>query len=683
MADKKITELTEVSSLPDEALLTGVDTTRAAGDRNVSIQKSNLLSGGDTIYSADGTIADDFRNVIVPDTGFLQVGTTNTFLIIADAAAALQSGDCHVIATDGDLLDLKAGTSFKFDSATDPEIGQVLAATDTLGHVQWTTISGGGATLPYVRLVDTATPDALGDSGVDSTSAWNTALDALETAGGGTLDMSCADGLRFNITPETATERNYTNITITNIAGTGGVFVKDTTATTSQGRGVLVKMDADTTNFEISKLDILVSSGAFRSNFETGVICSVDGGLDNIRILNNTIKNESKLDTVLGVDGITIFRDTSNDADVATNSNITIEGNIIELYGNSIYGIQLTRETDVGYINKNNITLHAWDNFSAQAFNCIAVYDNSSNIRVTNNTVFGGGHSAIALSPSYNILVSGNQVSNVINPVEAGIEVEYKLSHGRATDTSHDIIIRDNFINNCNYGVWVTERDEDATTLAPYRVLIQGNNISNTLTTGIIVASEIASSPDFTSRIQDVNIDNNILNGTAGSGIRIYDAKDCSVTNNRVLGFVEGIVLGRDASIKITGDFIIDGNYTRDITNRGLWVESGEDVNMTVIGNKFYDGTYGVFMGVNIDPNSISTLQMIGNFVKDASVDGFYLRPSTDAGVILGNTALNCGAQGYDIALSNGLYTNNVSIGCPTADSFSGAGNVATGNKDL
>ena len=42
MADKKISELTEVTTLSDTSLITAVDLTRAAGDENVKIQKSNL-----------------------------------------------------------------------------------------------------------------------------------------------------------------------------------------------------------------------------------------------------------------------------------------------------------------------------------------------------------------------------------------------------------------------------------------------------------------------------------------------------------------------------------------------------------------------------------------------------------------------------------------------------------------
>jgi hypothetical protein len=56
MADKKITELTEVTSLPDDALLTAVDTSRSVGDQNVSIQKSNLqfITGFQDFTATDG-----------------------------------------------------------------------------------------------------------------------------------------------------------------------------------------------------------------------------------------------------------------------------------------------------------------------------------------------------------------------------------------------------------------------------------------------------------------------------------------------------------------------------------------------------------------------------------------------------------------------------------------------------
>ena len=48
---KKISELTQVSTLPDEAVFTAVDLTRTVGDQNVKMTKADLaaaVGGGGT-----------------------------------------------------------------------------------------------------------------------------------------------------------------------------------------------------------------------------------------------------------------------------------------------------------------------------------------------------------------------------------------------------------------------------------------------------------------------------------------------------------------------------------------------------------------------------------------------------------------------------------------------------------
>jgi len=52
MADKKITELSSVSTLPDGAVFTAVDSTRSAGDQNVKISKADLATGICETFSA-------------------------------------------------------------------------------------------------------------------------------------------------------------------------------------------------------------------------------------------------------------------------------------------------------------------------------------------------------------------------------------------------------------------------------------------------------------------------------------------------------------------------------------------------------------------------------------------------------------------------------------------------------
>ena len=73
MADKKITELSSVSTLPDGAVFTAVDSTRSAGDQNVKISKADLeadIGGGGT-----GTLEQALMFAASDETSDLAVGT--------------------------------------------------------------------------------------------------------------------------------------------------------------------------------------------------------------------------------------------------------------------------------------------------------------------------------------------------------------------------------------------------------------------------------------------------------------------------------------------------------------------------------------------------------------------------------------------------------------------------------
>lgn len=76
MADQKITELTKVTTLPDEAVFTAVDSTRAAGDQNVKIETSDLrtlVGGGSSgtieqaIMFKASDVSSDLAVGVVPD----------------------------------------------------------------------------------------------------------------------------------------------------------------------------------------------------------------------------------------------------------------------------------------------------------------------------------------------------------------------------------------------------------------------------------------------------------------------------------------------------------------------------------------------------------------------------------------------------------------------------------------
>ena len=85
MANEKISEMTEVTTLPDGAVIPAVDLTREEGDRNVKITKANLQT--------DLGAAQDLQSVI-DEGGYAQSDDTNSYVDIdlSDAGAGYIDG---------------------------------------------------------------------------------------------------------------------------------------------------------------------------------------------------------------------------------------------------------------------------------------------------------------------------------------------------------------------------------------------------------------------------------------------------------------------------------------------------------------------------------------------------------------------------------------------------------------
>ena len=121
MANEKISELSQVTTLPDAALLTAVDLTRSSGDRNVSIEKSDFVS--DFVGDLEGAVTADTGTVIVLDT---VIGRNSNFL----------SANTNTAFTLDNSLDLtNAWNQVLINTATEPT---VTGATQE-GGVAWTT----------------------------------------------------------------------------------------------------------------------------------------------------------------------------------------------------------------------------------------------------------------------------------------------------------------------------------------------------------------------------------------------------------------------------------------------------------------------------------------------------------------------------------------------------------------
>ena len=783
MANKKISELTAVVTLPDAALITAVDLTRAAGDQNVKIAKSDLITGGGGAVDSVNTQI----GVVVLDTDDIADTATNRYTNDTDVTRLANTSGTNTGNEEGDRATITnvipitniAGSNYNFNTANTETaytvtrnsvinqwcqtfINTLTKPTLTLGGVTFTevggigwtastdlylylrdlgvdgihysflpkavgsgggtfnltvadsvatsvanvddisfgagfivtddgggqagvTFSGGGGSLPFLNIEDApynCVADALGDAGVDSTVGFELALSDLVAAGGGTLIIPYTPGLRFNITPETATTRDYSNITITSFVS-GNIFIKQSQGVVTQGRGVLINIGTGTDNFKIENLDILVSSGAFRNSFNTGVICSSVGLMSNITIRNNVIKNQSKTLTDIGVDGINFYRIT-NGADTDIVNNVIIEDNTIELYGISIYGIHSKRQIKYLSIRRNTIDLKSWVNGnSAEAFNAIAVYGDCIYFVVAENTVLGSGHSGIAASMSSEGVIRDNFVFNVIRLIESGIEIEYKTDHGTSNIRPNGIKVLNNYVENCTYGIWVTERAESATTLAPYNVLINGNTVKDSIDADILIASSTSGVPDYTSRIKNITIKDNHLESTANTNIRIYDTDGCKIINNYCDGATGNLIIGRDSTKFPVGDYLISGNSFLNATlNSAVLFESTganlyADINNNIIKTSAniygirIDATIGTEVTLSVDRNKISDL---GNGIR---FNGSFLSSITN------NYAFNCQDKGFELAVVNGNFINNTASGCFTASTYSGAGSYALNNKEL
>lgn len=118
-------------------------------------------------------------------------------------------------------------------------------------------------------------------------------------------------------------------------------------------------------------------------------------------------------------------------------------------------------------------------------FNGIAVYGANTDVIVSQNTVRATGHSGIATAPSSYTIITDNIVTDVTYADEGGIEVEYNVSHH--TSTSHHVVVSNNIVRNCNWGIVVHNRTDDLTKI-PYGISVVSNNIS-VCTTGIYLHS--------------------------------------------------------------------------------------------------------------------------------------------------------------------------------------------------
>jgi hypothetical protein len=209
------------------------------------------------------------------------------------------------------------------------------------------------------------------------------------------------------------------------------------------------------------------------------------------------------------------------------------------------------------------------------------------------------------------------------------------------------------------------------------------NNIVKDCTVGDIVVG-LSNGTTSLNPIRDFIITGNILKSAQGNAIRVYQAKDFIISDNIMEGQGTGIVLGRNASIYVSGTAIITGNKMKNITNQSMRIETAEDINLLFANNIMYGGTYGTFFNHASNPNDLSTMQILNNLAMNMSIDGFYVKPGAFHGIqVLGNQAIGCTLQGFDTSTVDGIAKNNVAINCGAASNYSGANAIIADNLEV
>ena len=538
--------------------------------------------------------------------------------------------------------------------------------------------SGGGYTSPtYIANIEDY--GAVADNGTtNSTSAFIAARDALVALGGGNLVIPNRGDDRFYITTGvTDSLADFSNITIN---GGGKIYVDELAGGATNSRGVFVRLADGTDNFKMYDLDILVNADAATDvTYENGVICSEivnNCTVSNVFIEKVKIHSEVRLDTVIGNHGIVFTRiDISNQG---TFTNINVIDCDVKLYGNSIYGV-LVQQTGKGiHVTNNKLELTANTAAPDEAYNTIGVYGDSEDVNITDNHVYGGGHSPIAVSTAGRAVIKGNFVYDIAVTGEAGIEFEYKGGHGTVGYQPENCIISDNQVYNAYIGILIADRINDATSKSPRNVIVSDNIVKDSILSDIEFTSSFGVSGDNTHRISNIIIENNICDSSATeANIRSRDGSNMKITNNILLGAANGIKLGRNTSIKVRGDIDISGNTMRDYTTYAIYIETADDINLSVMNNKMYGGFRGFFSNSDVNVGGESSMQFVGNYVDGCTGDGMFITNSNVEGIVFtSNIGANCLDRAFHIDADYHIYANCVSRNCVSNPYLNGVGKI-------
>lgn len=240
-----------------------------------------------------------------------------------------------------------------------------------------------------------------------------------------------------------------------------------------------------------------------------------------------------------------------------------------------------------------------------------------ANLLSCNRFIFANNHvngiSPGASGNGYGISISSSEGSVTADPIPVfntivnNIIEDVTVWTGIDTHGGYDLLVANNIVHNCKYGIKITDRDVSGLrTIAPKNITIANNYIDDNnlnLGSGIIIngAFEGGSTVDYATNI---SVTGNVISGhglstdVTSGGIRCYSTRNLSITGNTIRRpRPVGIVLQFDnESFNITGNTIVDPNSNTD-TTRCVFTHATNNQG-TIVGNTFVYENSGVATNV-------------------------------------------------------------------------------------
>ncbi len=442
-----------------------------------------------------------------------------------------------------------------------------------------------------------ASPNGNGDGSLNSPYSLQEALDEVQKGQtlylrGGTYTPSSYDGYFVNAKGDS---QNY--VTIRNYPNETPIITNPTTKSESYA----FQFDAGCQYIVFEGIEI------YNVTAKSAHGIAMWGNGQNHLILRNLTIHEIKTtssnpqsDTNSGANGILLFGEQSNPI-----SHVIIANN--ELYDN-VTGwaetLSVTANCEYVYVIENEV--HDITNIG------IDFYGNA------------GYCSTASLDQPRFCIASGNVIYNSF--------CDYADCAGLYVDGSRDIILQQNLIYNCQFGIEVGS-EEKQTSYPVKNILVRNNIVKNNSMCGIRVGGYETSSTGVVYSTKFIN--NTLYNNTTSNESWAGEIVIAKVDG---ISFINNLVYGAEGNALVRTDF--SSNYSKNITFYNNYFFAGNNTNNYKF-NMFEDSQTGV--------SAFNSLLNATTITGATTLDND-LRPSMQSVVANAGTATNCGY--YDFYLN-------------------------------